>query len=88
MFDNEINLILFGPDRNRRLLAYKKTDFFLAGVVDGDGYVKNREVVCGDKMVVAGIDLISQFEGYIKRKIAGSGASRIKVSVSIMFMVI
>jgi hypothetical protein len=79
MFDNEIN---------RRLLAYKKTDFFLEGVIDGDGYVKNREDVDGNRLVVVGMDLICQLEAYIKRKIAGSRASWIKVSVSIMFMII
>jgi hypothetical protein len=62
MFDNDINLILLEPDRYRRLLAYKKTDFFL-----GDGYVKNREVVDGERMVVVGMDLICQFEAYKTR---------------------
>jgi hypothetical protein len=53
-----------------------------------EGYVKNRDVVGGDRKVVVGMDLICQFEAYIKRKIAGSVASRIKASVSLMFMVI
>jgi hypothetical protein len=50
------------------------------GVLDGDGYLENRDGMGGDRMVITGSnDLLQQFEDFIKENISNSAITIKKI---------
>lgn len=53
-----------------RVIGLENDRHFWRGIVDGDGYIKNRDGIDGDRMIVVGsYSLMKQFEYFIKHKI-------------------
>jgi hypothetical protein len=70
-------LISFGVTARKsltaRVIGLENNRHFWRGVIDGDGYFKNKDGIDGDRIVVVGsYNLMSQFAWFIKHKIPGS----------------
>ncbi len=70
-------LIEFGVTPSKSLTAkvigLENNRHFWRGVLDGDGYIKNKDGVDGDRVVVVGsYDLMPQFRDFIRSNIPGS----------------
>jgi hypothetical protein len=59
-----------------KVIGLENNRHFWRGVVDGDGYINNRNGQDGDKIILTGsYDLLKQFKTFIETMISGSEAT-------------